>query len=87
MKRDCICAPATPGAVSALCVVRISGEGAKRIASGIFTPRKGGFPLKDRKLYYGDIADNGQWLDEVLLWCFSAPHSYTGEEMVEISCH
>ena len=87
MKRDCICAPATPGAVSALCVVRISGEGAKRIASGIFTPRKGGFPMKDRKLYYGDIADNGQWLDEVLLWCFSAPHSYTGEEMVEISCH
>ena len=87
MEQDCICAPATPATTSALCVVRISGKDAKRIAAGVFTPRKGGFPLKDRHLYYGDITDNGQWLDEVMLWCCSAPHTYTGEETVEITCH
>ena len=87
MEQDCICALATPGAGGALGMVRISGKGTKDIVSRIFTPKRGTFPLPDRQVCYGDILADGQCLDEVLLWTFSAPHSYTGEDMAEISSH
>ena len=86
MEQDCICAPAT-AAGGALGVIRISGKGTKEIVSQIFTPKKASFPLQDRKVCFGEITAKGECLDEVLLWLFSAPHSYTGEEMAEISCH
>ncbi len=68
-------------------MIRISGKGTKEIVSQIFTPKKASFPLQDRKVCFGEITAKGECLDEVLLWLFSAPHSYTGEEMAEISCH
>ena len=86
---DTICALATPqgGAIS---VIRISGEKAIEYVSRIFTPRKGQ-PLTERKTHtvaFGDICTDGnEVLDEVLVTIMRAPHSYTGEDSVEISCH
>ncbi len=86
---ETICALATAqgGAIN---VIRISGEKAIEIVSQIFTP-KGGVPLEQRKSHtviFGDLCTNGaEVLDEVLVTVMRAPHSYTGEESVEISCH
>ena len=86
---DTICALATPqgGAIS---VIRISGEKSIEYVSRIFKPRKGA-PLAERKTHtvaFGDISTDGkEILDEVLVTIMRAPHSYTGEDSVEISCH
>lgn len=86
---DTICALATPqgGAIS---VIRISGEKAIEYVSRIFTPRKG-VQLTERKTHtvvFGDISTDGkEVLDEVLVTIMRGPHSYTGEDSVEISCH
>ena len=84
-----ICAIATaPG--GAIGIVRISGEKAISIASSIFKPAKGP-ALTERKthtLTYGNIlTSTGEVIDEVLVSLMRAPHSYTGEDCVEISCH
>lgn len=89
MMNDTICALATPqgGAIS---VIRISGEKAIEYVSRIFTPRKG-LSLAERKTHtvaFGDISTDGkEVLDEVLVTIMRAPHSYTGEDSIEISCH
>ena len=86
---DTICALATTqgGAIS---VIRVSGEKAIEYVSRIFTPKKG-LPLEERKTHtvaFGDICTNGdEVLDEVLVTIMRAPHSYTGEDSIEISCH
>ena len=86
---DTICALATPqgGAIS---IVRISGPEAVEYTSQIFAPRKG-LPLAERKSHtavFGDISVTpGELLDEVLVTVMRAPHTYTGEDVVEISCH
>lgn len=86
---DTICALATAQG-GALSVVRISGSDAISIAASVFTPR-GGKSLEERRSYtvvFGDVFDvQGHPLDEVLLTIMRAPHSYTGEDTVEISCH
>lgn len=86
---DTICAPATP-AGGAISVIRISGAKAIEIAGSLFTP-KSGESLAQRAagtVAFGDISDaEGETLDEVLVTLFRAPHSYTGEDSVEISCH
>lgn len=90
-KQNTICAIATaPG--GALGIIRVSGPEAISIADSIFTPvgsdkRK----LQERQPYtlaFGRITDgSGKIIDEVLISIFRAPHSYTGEDSVEISCH
>ena len=86
---DTICAPATP-AGGAISVIRISGAKAIEIAGSLFKP-KSGKSLAQRAagtVAFGDISDaDGETLDEVLVTLFRAPHSYTGEDSVEISCH
>lgn len=87
--KDTICALATPqgGAIN---VIRVTGPSAITIVDKIFKPRKGA-ALADRKSHtvaYGDIfAGPNEILDEVLVTIMRAPHSYTGEDSVEISCH
>ena len=86
---DTICALATPqgGAIS---VIRVSGERAIEYVSRIFTPKKG-LPLEERRTHivvFGDICTDGnEVLDEVLVTIMRGPHSYTGEDSIEISCH
>ena len=88
-RNDTICALATAQG-GALSVIRISGNDAVEIAERIFTPR-GGTALSKRKSHtavFGDVKDRrGSLLDEVVLTLMRAPHSYTGEDTVEISCH
>jgi tRNA modification GTPase len=88
-KEETICAPAT-GSGGAIAVIRISGSQSFTICEKIF------FPLdKDSKpsvnkgftIMYGDIRNGDEIIDDVLLSIFRAPHSYTGENSVEISCH
>ena len=83
--QDIICAIAT-GTGGAIGVIRISGNGTIALADKIFS--KDITKAKPYTLHYGEIADsNGKTIDQVLLSVFHAPHSYTGEESVEISCH
>ncbi|HQI29665.1 MAG TPA: 50S ribosome-binding GTPase, partial [Bacteroidales bacterium] len=85
-----ICAPATPHGVGALALIRMSGPQALEIAGKVF--HSSACPdlaqSEGYRTYFGRVNDPaGELLDEVLLSVFRAPHSYTGEDSVEISCH
>ncbi|MDR0294881.1 MAG: tRNA uridine-5-carboxymethylaminomethyl(34) synthesis GTPase MnmE [Prevotellaceae bacterium] len=85
-----ICAVSTASGVAGVAVIRISGERAIGICEQIFTPKKSGKPLASQKshsLSFGRIMDGEKVIDEVLVSVFRAPHSFTGEEVVEIACH
>ena len=88
-QEECICALATP-AGGAIGIIRLSGHDAIRITDQVFTAASGK-PLTDAKpntLHYGEIKDkNGNTIDDVMVSVFKAPHSYTGEDCTEISCH
>ena len=86
---DTICAPATVPGTGAISVIRVSGPEALAIADKVISCRKGniseaaGYTIK-----FGYVLDaSGAVIDEVLVSIFRAPHSYTGENSVEISCH
>ena len=89
IQQDTICAIATAQG-GAIGVIRVSGEQAIEITSQIFTPISGK-PLAERDAYtltFGRIhSAEGEVIDEVLVSTFRAPHSYTGENSTEISCH
>ncbi len=86
---DTICAPATVPGTGAISVIRISGPEALAIADKVITCSKG--TICDAKGYtmkFGTVkSSSGDVLDEVVASIFRAPHSYTGENSVEISCH
>ncbi len=85
-----IVAIATPPGMGAIAVLRLSGERSLEITSSVFRPAKKGKSLKEQKAYtihYGSIVDGDREVDQVLVSLFRAPHSYTGEDVVEISCH
>ena len=86
---DTICAIATAQG-GAIGTIRVSGKEAITITDKIFTPVSGA-PLSDRKPYtltFGHITNEiGEIVDEVLVSLFRGPHSYTGEDSTEISCH
>lgn len=89
MNQDTICAIATAqgGAIGS---IRVSGPDAISITSRIFTPAKSGKTLTESRPYtltFGRIYDGGEIIDEVLVSLFRAPHSYTGEDCTEITCH
>jgi tRNA modification GTPase len=87
---DTICAVATPAGMGAIAIVRISGKNSLGIALKCFEPKNlklSPDTIQSHHLYFGEIVSKGKILDEVLLSYFKAPHSYTGEEAVEISCH
>lgn len=86
---ECICALATP-AGGAIGIIRLSGNQAIAITDQIFKAAHGK-PLAEvspNTLHYGEIIDKeGHTIDDVLVSVFKAPHSYTGEDSTEISCH
>ncbi len=87
---DTICAIATPHGMGAISVVRISGPASFSIVSGLFRQNGNLFDIEklvSHKAYYGHIVDNGDLIDEVLVTFFRAPHSFTGEDIAEISIH
>ena len=90
LNNNTICAIATaPG--GAIGIIRISGSEAISIADRIFRPVGSTLSLSEHKAYtlaFGNIVNtNNDVVDEVLVSIFRAPHSYTGEDSVEISCH
>ena len=85
-EHDTIVAPATPTG-GAIAIVRVSGSGAIETVERIFRGRR---PLSEAAgytLHRGTISDGARLIDDVLVSLFRAPHSYTGEDAVEISCH
>ena len=88
-QEECICALATP-AGGAIGIIRLSGHDAITLTDKIFQSANGK-SLEEAKpytLHYGEIKDkDGNTIDDVLVSVFKAPHSYTGENSTEISCH
>lgn len=88
---DTICAIATAAGAGAIAVIRLSGSNSFSIADKVFKAfgKENNSITKAgaRKYIFGNIIDNDQIIDEVLLVKFTTPNSYTGEDVVEISCH
>ena len=89
MKKDTIAAIATAMSSSGIGIVRISGEDSLEIIQKIYKGKKEK-NFKEEKTYtihYGYIMDGEEIIDEVLVMLMKAPHSFTGEDTVEIDCH
>lgn len=86
---DTIAAIATAQGMGGIGVIRISGPQARNIVGKIFCSPSGKRveELGGYRALYGHISENGETIDEVVVLVFRAPHSYTGEDVVEISCH
>jgi len=82
---DTIVALATAPAKSALAIIRVSGDDAFSMVSNIFS--KDITQSRERKIVYGKIVDHGEAIDEVVVLVYVGPHSFTGENLVEIICH
>lgn len=84
-----IVALATPSGAGAIAIIRLSGADAISIASQVFVSVSGKDISKQKThtLHLGHIIDNGKVYDQVLLSIFKNPNSYTGEDVVELSCH
>ena len=84
-----ICALSTPVGTGAIAVIRVSGGEALGIVKKIFQPRTLNHKeIQPRHAYFGEILDAQRCIvDEVVVTFYQAPHSYTGEDMAEISCH
>lgn len=90
MNEDTICAIATAHGMGAIAVIRISGSKAFPIVAPLFQQNGKAFSLDkmlSHKAYFGQIVDGDEMLDEVLVTFFKGPHSFTGEDSVEISVH
>jgi tRNA modification GTPase len=85
-----IIALATPQGVGAIGVIRLSGEDVIKICSKVFYKKDKRVNLtkvKSHTIHFGTIKSDNQIIDEVLISVFKTPHSYTGENSIEISCH
>ena len=86
-KGDTIAAISTPIGIGGIAVIRISGENSLEIVSDIFKSNKSLKQAKSHSVIFGKIIENNKIIDEVLVTVFKTPNSYTGEDVVEISCH
>ncbi|WP_430816426.1 tRNA uridine-5-carboxymethylaminomethyl(34) synthesis GTPase MnmE [Carboxylicivirga sp. RSCT41] len=89
-QKDTICAISTAQGMGAIAVIRLSGAEAISICEKVFVPAKQGKLLSQQKantIHFGSVTDGEKDIDEVLVSIFKAPHSFTGEEIVEIACH
>lgn len=85
-----ICAIATSPGMGAIATIRLSGEKALEITDSVFQSPKSGKKLAEQQpntLHFGSIADGNELIDEVVVSIFRAPHSFTGEDVAEITCH
>jgi tRNA modification GTPase len=85
-----ICAIATSPGMGAIATIRLSGEKALQIADSVFQSPKSGKKLADQKpntLHFGSITDGNELIDDVVVSIFRTPHSFTGEDVIEITCH
>ena len=89
MHEETIAAISTPPGMGGIAVVRISGPLAEEMAHRLFRPKRPIRFLQNHHLYHGDIVhpDTGSVLDEGMICLMRGPHSYTGEDVLEIHCH
>ncbi len=87
--KDIITAISTASGIGAIAVIRLSGEGSISLTDHIFVSPSGKklVDAEANTVHFGRIVHQNEVVDEVLLTVFRAPHSFTGEESVEISCH
>lgn len=89
-KNDNICAISTAPGRGAIAMIRISGPQAIALTEKIFLPADKSLKLAEQKghtLIYGALLDDNEFIDNVVVALYKAPHSYTCEDVVEISCH
>jgi tRNA modification GTPase len=87
---DTICALSTAPGMGAIAVIRLSGPASFQTISQIFKPAEKNLDfqtVKSHTIHLGVIGNELSIVDEVLVSCFRSPHSYTGEDVIEISCH
>lgn len=85
-----ICAIATAPGMGAIATIRLSGEKAISIADKVFHSKKKFKKLTEQpanSIHFGELVDGDEIIDEVLVNLFKTPHSFTGEDVVEIGCH
>ena len=85
-----ICAIATPPGTGAISIIRVSGKDTYAICNKIIkfrNKKKKIIGLKPYTFHFASVIHEGRMIDEVLVSLFRAPHSYTGEDVIEISCH
>ena len=89
ISQETIVALASPSGAGAIAVIRLSGKDALTIAEQVFQSVSGKSLLKQKThtIHLGHIVEEGKVFDQVLLSIFKNPHSYTGEDVIEISCH
>ncbi len=87
MNRSTICAISTPPGVGGIAVIRVSGEQAIATVDSLFVGRGSLCAMPANTIRHGQIVRGGEVLDEVMCSVFRAPHSFTGEDTVEIACH
>jgi len=90
LDQSTICAISTPPGIGGIAVIRLSGKEAVPIAEKIFQSPAIDKRLSDQRantLHFGVIKSGVELIDEVVVSLFKAPHSFTGEDIVEISCH
>lgn len=86
-KGDTISAISTPQGIGGISVLRVSGDKAIDVVDKIFHGKRSLKSTQTHKAVFGKILDGKKLIDEVIATTFRAPHSYTGEDVVEISCH
>jgi tRNA modification GTPase len=84
MTSDTIIALSTPPGVAALAVIRLSGPEGREIIGQLAAEK---IDWKPREIFYRQLLENGEVIDDVVLAFWQSPHSFTGEDTVEISCH
>lgn len=85
---DTIVAPATPPGEGGIGIVRLSGPRASELLGAVFRGRVNPAEMASHRLYHGNLVNQAnQRIDEVLAVLMRAPHSYTGEDVVEVHCH
>lgn len=86
---EIICAISTPPGMGAIAVIRLSGEGSIALAERVYLSpsEKKLSSVAANSVHFGQLLAGDELIDEVLVTVFHAPHSFTGEESVEISCH
>lgn len=90
LPHDTIASPATAAGKAAIAVIRVSGKEAFAITDKVFKPKKKGIKISQsdsHRIFLGKVMDGDEQIDEVLVSVFREPHSFTGEDTVEISCH
>jgi tRNA modification GTPase len=85
--KETIAAISTPAGEGAIALVRVSGANAVSVAEEIFRGTQSPSHFQSHTQYLGEIGENGSIIDQVMLAVHRAPNSYTGEDLIEITCH